>query len=265
MDSFDFTMTNPPFYESEEAMASSAAKKVHPPHTVCTGSKGEMVVEGGEVAFVNRILQESLKLRERVQWYTAMFGFLSSLTSLVESLHEHKIDNFAVSEFVQGTKTRRWVVAWSFQPMRPAQETARGIKTVLSKNVLPPSTETDVLKVPIPQSIGGFASALGDAIGSLELVSWEWDKHKMEGIGRAVDKVWARAWRRRKKREMETDGQIPAQAEQQVAFGFKVWLRVTKEELVLSCRWLEGHDPVIFESFQGFLKTAAKTAQESKG
>ncbi|KAI9163859.1 U6 small nuclear RNA (adenine-(43)-N(6))-methyltransferase [Paramyrothecium foliicola] len=264
-DGLDFTMTNPPFYESEQAMVESAAKKAQPPHTVCSGAKVEMVVDGGEIAFVTRILRESLVLRERVQWYTAMFGFLSSLTALVDQLREHKIDNFAVSEFVQGTKTRRWAVAWSFRPMRPTPAIARGIQTVLSKNVMPAVTEVEVGKMPVPQKIGPFIEAISDAVGALDLVSWEWDKEKLEGIGRAVDKVWARAWRRRKKRKLEADAgeeldKEQTTEEQKPLFGFKIWIKVNKDDIVLGCRWLEGHDPVVFESFQGFLKTTAKTA-----
>jgi hypothetical protein len=32
-----------------------------------------------------------------------------------------QIENYALGEFVQGTKTRRWAIAWSFLPFRPRE------------------------------------------------------------------------------------------------------------------------------------------------
>lgn len=86
----------------------------------CTGAEVEMVTPGGEIAFVTRMIDESLRLRERVIWYTSMLGKLSSVSVIVEKLIEHGNHNYAVTEFVQGSKTKRWAVAWSWGDMRPA-------------------------------------------------------------------------------------------------------------------------------------------------
>ncbi|PTB67620.1 hypothetical protein BBK36DRAFT_1115822 [Trichoderma citrinoviride] len=267
LDSLDFTMTNPPFYESEEAMVKSAEEKSRPPFTACTGAKVEMVTPGGEVGFVDRIFQESLVLRERVRWYTAMVGFLSSLTRIVDRLREHKIDNYALTEFQQGNKTRRWAIGWSFRPLRPAQSVARGTKAALSKGmILPAITEYVAFQMPLCENIGGFAETLSSAIAALDLMSWEWDREKLQGVGRAVDKVWARAWRRRKKREAEAGeqgkGEEKATSEQMCTFGFRVAVRVSREHVSVEARWLEGHDETAFESFRGFLKAASEKATE---
>ncbi|RSL85768.1 hypothetical protein CEP51_003138 [Fusarium floridanum] len=263
VDKIDFTMTNPPFYKSEQEMIKSAEQKSRPPFTACTGAKVEMVTEGGEVAFVDRILKESLKLRERVRWYTAMFGFLTSLTDFVAKLREHGIDNYAVTEFVQGNKTRRWAIAWSFGSMRPTLEVARGIKTAVSKNILPEITEEKVVDVPLPKKVGDFADRFRDEIAKLELMSWEWDKERLEGTGRAADRVWARAWRRRKQREMQTEGADGSKAEGiKCVLAFKVSVRVAQDHISVSCRWLEGHDAVAFESFRGYLKKTARSIEK---
>lgn len=79
-----------------------------------------MVTPGGEIEFVSRMIEESLRLREQVIWYTSMLGKLSSVSVIVEKLIQHGNHNYAVTEFVQGTKTRRWAVAWSWGDMRPA-------------------------------------------------------------------------------------------------------------------------------------------------
>ncbi len=80
-----------------------------------------MVTPGGETAFVGRMIEESSVLKTRCQWYTSMLGKLSSVGTIVEKLKEGGVENFAVKEFVQGGKTRRWGVAWSWGPMRPRQ------------------------------------------------------------------------------------------------------------------------------------------------
>ncbi|KAK7415155.1 hypothetical protein QQX98_006099 [Neonectria punicea] len=263
----DFTMNNPPFYKSEEDMANSAAQKSRPPLSACTGAKVEMVTDGGEVGFVDRILRESLVLRERVQWYTAMFGFLTSLVDFVKKLRDNDIDNYAVTELVQGSKTRRWAIAWSFGTMRPAQDVARGINTAVPKGILPDSTEAEIVIMPLPKNIGNFAESFSDAVAKLELISWDWNRVRLEGIGRAVDKVWGRAWRRRRKREMEVENKQENQVsreEEACAFAFKLFIRVEKEQVLVKCRWVEGHDATAFESFQGFLRSIRRSLLDSK-
>lgn len=113
-------MCNPPFYDSKEEMLASSKAKQRPPFSACTGAEIEMVTAGGEVAFVSRMIQESLQLRNGVQWYTSMLGKLGSLSVIVEKLKSVGVSNWAVKEFVQGSKTRRWGVAWSWADMRPS-------------------------------------------------------------------------------------------------------------------------------------------------
>lgn len=259
-------MTNPPFYESEDEMLQSAAKKSRPPLSACTGAPVEMVCEGGEVAFVTRILEESLRLRDRVQWYTSMFGLVSSLEVLVEKLREKGIDNYAVTEFVQGKKTRRWAIAWSFGSMRPSQEAARGMKATPWRKVLPPIVEVEILTFPISKGIGKRADALLDLIGPLELISWEWDRERLRGMGRARENVWSRAWRRKRKREESEGGPAPSAISESetCTFGFSISVVVKKTDAVVECRWREGHNEAIFTSFCGFVKTRLEAAQANE-
>jgi 23S rRNA A1618 N6-methylase RlmF len=110
-------MCNPPFYTSEDAMQRSEAQKAVAPRAILTASNNELISAGGEVAFVSRMIQESLHLRKRCRWFTSMLGHLSSLTPLVEMLRSNGIDNYAIGELVQG-RTRRWVIGWSFSNVR---------------------------------------------------------------------------------------------------------------------------------------------------
>ena len=58
-------MCNPPFYSSVEEMQQSAAIKQARPNAVCHGTASEMITDGGEVAFVKRIIDESVRQENR--------------------------------------------------------------------------------------------------------------------------------------------------------------------------------------------------------
>lgn len=257
-DDVAFVMTNPPFYKSAEELDERAAAKSLPPRTACTGAPVEMVTDGGEVAFVGRILDESLVLRGRVQWYTAMLGFLSSVTALVHRLRAHDIGNYAVTELVQGKKTRRWVVAWSFRAMRPPQAIARGTAAAGSlKGSLPAHTEVTVADFPGLDAISKFAAGLQEAMDALETTHWAWDRQKLEGTLRVADKVWTRAWRRQRQRSMDMGLQVN-NGRVKEEFGFGISIHVNLDSVVVRCRWIEGLDESAFISFTGYLKTTAK-------
>ncbi|KAF7319104.1 S-adenosyl-L-methionine-dependent methyltransferase [Mycena chlorophos] len=115
--SVTFAMCNPPFYSSHDDVKNSAEAKEFEPNAVCTGADVEMITPGGEVAFVRRMLEESVRIGTRCRWYTSMLGKMESLSEVVRTLREHSIDNYAITEFVQGT-TRRWAIGWSLTKSR---------------------------------------------------------------------------------------------------------------------------------------------------
>ncbi len=80
-----------------------------------------MVTPGGEIAFASRMIDKSSILKNRCQWYTSMLGKYSSVEVVVENLRAAGVVNWAVKDLVQGNKTRRWAVAWSWGNMRPSQ------------------------------------------------------------------------------------------------------------------------------------------------
>jgi len=57
---YGFSMCNPPFF----ANINEARQN---PHTVCMGTSNELVTPGGEVSFVERMIEESLVLRHAVR------------------------------------------------------------------------------------------------------------------------------------------------------------------------------------------------------
>lgn len=109
---FDFCMCNPPFYGSAAELNATHERRTGPVG-VNTGAAHEVVVEGGEVAFVDRIIRDSLVLRERVTWYTSLVGRKASLYPLLKTLKHNHITNVRFVAFTHG-KTTRWALAWSF-------------------------------------------------------------------------------------------------------------------------------------------------------
>lgn len=60
---FDFCMCNPPFFETMEEAGLN-------PKTACGGTSKEMVCPGGEHAFITRIIEDSVKLKQSFRYYT---------------------------------------------------------------------------------------------------------------------------------------------------------------------------------------------------
>lgn len=112
---YDFCMCNPPFFADHfEAQGLVSRKPTRPsPKTMSTASPLEGIVQGGEIAFVRKMIEESNFLQGRVRLYSTMLGKKTSLAPLKEILRRYKVENFASTEFCQG-KTMRWGLAWSF-------------------------------------------------------------------------------------------------------------------------------------------------------
>lgn len=235
----DFTMCNPPFYASINDMLSSAKKKSVPPLSACTGSTTEMVTDGGEVAFVNRMVEESLKLREKVRWYTSMLGKRSSVEKVVEKLKENGVGNYAVGEFVQGAKTKRWAVGWSFGDRRAGDHISRQPTSHLLRSHLPfPTT----YKIPLPIDAGlstllpRVEQLMRKSCADFPTESFEWSSVRLQyfatmhdivenlysnGKGQTGGNTWARAARRRRGmlKKGVAEGRV-SEVPQEPRFGF---------------------------------------------
>ncbi|KAJ3178295.1 hypothetical protein HDU87_003607 [Geranomyces variabilis] len=112
---YDFTMCNPPFYESAEQIARSRAGKEAAPRAVCSGTSAEMVTEGGELGFILRILAESARpeMRRRVRWFTSLVGRKEDVASLEDAIRAVGGARWEVKSLRQGA-TVRWVISWTF-------------------------------------------------------------------------------------------------------------------------------------------------------
>ncbi|XP_067633554.1 U6 small nuclear RNA (adenine-(43)-N(6))-methyltransferase isoform X2 [Eurosta solidaginis] len=114
---FHFCLCNPPFYDSSlpdpfHATTRNEEKRA-PPHNCHTGNEEELACEGGEVQFVQRIIEESDLHKQRVCIFTSMLGHKSSVGRILATLNTKQITNYTTTEFCQGNTTR-WGIAWSF-------------------------------------------------------------------------------------------------------------------------------------------------------
>ena len=110
---FHFCMCNPPFFDEIHDEPTNRTDHRPPPQTVSTASDNESFTNGGEVEFVKRMIEDSLKLKGKILWYTSMVGRKSSLKPIIRYLKSNNIDSFVNTDFKQG-KTMRWGIAWSF-------------------------------------------------------------------------------------------------------------------------------------------------------
>lgn len=60
---------------------------VRVPATLPPGTADEMVVPGGELAFLRAMLRDSQQLRGRIHWYSSMCGKKATLKVLRQELH----------------------------------------------------------------------------------------------------------------------------------------------------------------------------------
>jgi 23S rRNA (adenine1618-N6)-methyltransferase len=275
----DFVMCNPPFYSSEEDMSRAYYGKELPPSAVCTGSTNEMICEGGDVGFVSRILEESLQLRERVQWYSSMLGRLASAQQLVAKLREHGISNFAVTNLKAGHKTRRWAVAWSFGDLRPGNGVARHGELVQA--LLPTATEWTV---PVSgASVEQIDERVNAILTELDL-RWQWRATLHTGVAFARENVWSRSARRKRKFQEEAkavlkklkdrddddeyyqeDGGNKSSSSEDEEEPVALAVKITCSANSVDIRWLRGTDSTLWESFCGMLKRALGAREQGGG
>ncbi|KEF57590.1 uncharacterized protein A1O9_05508 [Exophiala aquamarina CBS 119918] len=278
----DILLTNPPFYASATSMLESATQKSRPPNSSCTGAPVEMITPGGEVEFVSQLIRESTSpaLVCRIQWFSSMLGKLSSVAAIVEDLKDRECTNYAVTELVQGQKTRRWCVSWSWMGFRPSLAVARGGvggNSGVEKRFLPGATEVEFgVSHGDPDVI---CKRIDEEMGKLEL-KWRFQHARCVGflLSQAGD-VWSRKARRKQEKrdkaedqEMkdhhddvvddDNDGGSGDEGEAEAEPGLVAKISVlpahgdaatTRTERV-HLRWLQGQDPVVFESFCGWLK-----------
>lgn len=110
-----YTVSNPPFYtDAADLRQRNRKKDLTKPTPALTLVSNELFCDGGEVAFVKWMIDESFSA-PKTGWYSAMVGIHSDVDPILHHLHKVAITNYKVIPIRFGT--RRWVVAWAHHSM----------------------------------------------------------------------------------------------------------------------------------------------------
>lgn len=124
---FDFTMCNPPFYSSEKEASKTTERKVknlsqnrekkgHAPlkgGSNFGGKNAELWCPGGELAFINKMITESLKVKDQCGWFTTLVSNKDHLAEFNQQLKNLKCANTRTIQMNHGQKISH-ILAWNF-------------------------------------------------------------------------------------------------------------------------------------------------------
>jgi len=124
-DRFTFSMCNPPFHDSEEAALKGNLRKTRnitqskskKPLLNFGGQQSELWCEGGEIAFITKMIEESILYSSQVLWFTCLVSKKDNLHKLTTLLKKVKAVDIKVIDMAQGQKISR-MLAWTFVPKR---------------------------------------------------------------------------------------------------------------------------------------------------
>lgn len=117
-DYFHLTICNPPFHSSaQEARAGTEKKNRNLGLKKSTmnfgGQNNELWCEGGEVAFIKKMISESLYYQKNVRWFTTLVSKSTTLPEAYAELKKHSITKVRTLDMAQGQKKSR-ILAWTF-------------------------------------------------------------------------------------------------------------------------------------------------------
>ena len=120
-DKFDFTLCNPPFHKSQkDAIAGNKRKVQNLTKQVVSkaalnfgGKHNELWCEGGEVAFIKKMIKESKEFSKNCLWFTTLISKKENLPFVYKALENIKPTEIKTINMAHGQKISR-IVAWTF-------------------------------------------------------------------------------------------------------------------------------------------------------
>lgn len=120
-DQFDLSICNPPFHQSlSEATAGTKRKMKNLGHSKSKGpvlnfggQQNELWCDGGEVHFIQTMIQESATFKNKIRWFTTLVSKQEHLQAIYKTLKLASVSNVVTMEMIHGNKSSR-IVAWRF-------------------------------------------------------------------------------------------------------------------------------------------------------
>ena len=118
---FDLVVCNPPFHASEEEALAGTRRKWNnlgtkqPAKPILNfgGQQTELWCEGGEAAFVRRMIDQSTEISTRCLWFSSLVSKKENLPAIYWALKQTKVKEVRTIDMAQGQKSSRFV-AWTF-------------------------------------------------------------------------------------------------------------------------------------------------------
>ncbi len=122
-ESFAACICNPPFHTSAEAAAAGTHRKLRnlgqsqssKPVLNFGGQPAELWCRGGEVAFIRRLINESVRRPQTCRWFTTLLSKSAHLAEIEHVLASVRATEVRIIPMAQGQKQSR-MVAWTFFP-----------------------------------------------------------------------------------------------------------------------------------------------------
>lgn len=125
---FDFSMCNPPFHKSREDALKGSKRKVQnltkstikEPILNFQGQSNELWCNGEEMAFIKKMIKESVNFKDNCLWFTTLVSKKENLDKIYKVLKFVKVFNHKTIDMNQGNKQTR-IIAWTFQDKNKQQ------------------------------------------------------------------------------------------------------------------------------------------------
>lgn len=115
---FTLSLCNPPFFSSAQQAQQQNQRKWKGLGKKNTqrnfgGQSNELWCAGGEVAFISRMISQSVEVQHQITWFTTLVSRESILPALYKQLKTVRVKDIRTVDMAQGQKKSRFI-AWRF-------------------------------------------------------------------------------------------------------------------------------------------------------
>ncbi|MEG3768863.1 RlmF-related methyltransferase, partial [Alteromonas sp. 14N.309.X.WAT.G.H12] len=131
-ETFAFTLCNPPFHKSAAQAHKGTSLKTanltrnklkrsgkgathkHGTSLNFAGTSNELWCDGGELAFIQSMVKESVQIKDQVGWFTCLVSKSAHLKPIAKSIEYYGASQYKKVDMGQGQKQSRFI-AWTFR------------------------------------------------------------------------------------------------------------------------------------------------------